>query len=159
MGIQEMLLHFHPVFALFVIPVLMLMALLALPCIDYHVNTAGVWFASTKGRRMALIAGLAALVGTPLAILADEYLIEVAARLPTIPTWVTNGLAPFALLLAAVAAFYVFMKRKYAASNTEAVQTLFVLLVTAFVVLTITGIGFRGTNMKLVWPWDIGTPG
>jgi len=159
MGIQEMLLHFHPLFALFVIPVLMLVALLALPYINYHVDTAGVWFASTRGRGMALIAGLAALLGTPLAVLADEYLIEVAARLPTIPTWVTNGLAPFALLLAAVAAFYVFMKRKYAASNTEAVQTVFVFLVVAFVVLTVTGIWLRGTGMKLVWPWDIGTPG
>ncbi len=94
MGIQEMLLHFHPIFALFVIPVLMLIALLALPYINYELNTAGVWFASTKGRRMALIAGLAALIGTPLGILADEYLIEVAARLPAVPTWITNGLVP-----------------------------------------------------------------
>ena len=66
MGIQEMLLHFHPLFALFVIPALMLVALLALPYINYQVNTAGVWFASTKGRRMAFVAGLTALIGTPL---------------------------------------------------------------------------------------------
>jgi quinol-cytochrome oxidoreductase complex cytochrome b subunit len=159
MGIQEMLLHFHPLFALFIIPVLMLFALLALPYINFQVNTAGVWFATTKGRGMALIAGLAALMGAPLAILADEYLIEVAARLPTIPTWLTNGLVPLALLLAAIAVFYVFIKRKYAASNTEAVQMVFVLLLVAFLVLTVTGIWFRGTGMKLVWPWNIGTPG
>jgi quinol-cytochrome oxidoreductase complex cytochrome b subunit len=66
MGIQEMLLHFHPVFALFVIPALMLVALLALPYLDYQVNTAGIWFASEKGRQMAFIAALAALIGTPL---------------------------------------------------------------------------------------------
>jgi len=159
MGIQEMLLHFHPLFALFIIPVLMLFALLALPYINFQVNTAGVWFASTKGRGMALIAGLAALMGAPLAILADEYLIEVAARLPTIPTWLTNGLVPLALLLAAIAVFYVFIKRKYAASNAEAVQMVFVLLLVAFLVLTVTGIWFRGTGMKLVWPWNTGTPG
>jgi quinol-cytochrome oxidoreductase complex cytochrome b subunit len=157
MGIQEMLLHFHPVFALFVIPTLMLVALLALPYVDYQVNTAGVWFASTKGRSMASIAGVAALIGTPLAVLSDEYLIEIAARLPAIPTWITNGLAPFILLLAAIAVFYVFMQRKYAASNTEAVQMVFVLLLVAFVVLTITGIWFRGTGMKLVWPWNMAT--
>jgi len=159
MGIQEILLHFHPLFALFVVPALMLIALLTLPYINFELNTAGVWFASTKGRGMALIAGLAALIGTPLAILADEYLIEVAARLPTIPAWLTNGLVPLAVLLVATAVFYVFMRRKYAASNTEAVQMVFVLLLVAFVVLTITGIGFRGTGMKLVWPWAIGTPG
>jgi quinol-cytochrome oxidoreductase complex cytochrome b subunit len=154
MGIQEMLLHYHPLFALFVIPALMLIALLALPYIDYQLNTAGVWFASRKGRRMASVAALSALIGTPLGIVGDEYLIEVAARMPAIPTWVTNGLVPFALLLAAIAAFYFFMKRKYAASNTEAVQMVFVLLLVALLVLTVTGIWFRGTGMKLVWPWN-----
>jgi quinol-cytochrome oxidoreductase complex cytochrome b subunit len=157
MGIQEMLLHFHPIFALFVIPVLMLIALLALPYINYELNTAGVWFASTKGRRMAFMAGLAALVGTPLGILADEYLIEVAARLPAVPTWITNGLVPLAVISAVIAAFYVFMQRKYAASNTETVQMVFVLLLVAFVVLTVTGIWFRGTGMRLLWPWNIGS--
>ena len=159
MGIQEMLLHFHPLFALFVIPALMLMALLAFPYIDYELNTAGVWFASTRGRGTALIAGLAALIGTPLAVLADEYLIDVAARLPAIPTWITNGLVPLVVLLAAMAAFYVLVKRKYAAANTEAVQMLFVLLLVAFLILTITGIWFRGTGMKLVWPWNMTVPG
>jgi quinol-cytochrome oxidoreductase complex cytochrome b subunit len=159
MGIQEMLLHFHPLFALFVIPALMLVALIALPYINYQVNTAGVWFASRKGRKMAFLAAVAAVIGTPLGIVADEYLLEVAARLPTIPTWITNGLVPFALLLATIAAFYIFMQRRNAASNTEAVQMVFVLLLVAFVVLTITGIWFRGTGMKLVWPWNIGTPG
>ena len=156
MGIQEMLLHFHPIFALFVIPALMLIALLALPYINYELNTAGVWFASTKGRRMALIAGVAAVIGTPLGILADEYLIEVAARLPAIPTWITNGLVPLAVLSAVIVAFYVFMQRKFAAGNTEAVQMVFVLVVAAFLVLTVTGIWFRGTGMKLVWPWNMG---
>ena len=33
----------------------------------------------------------------------------------------------------------------------------FVLVLVAFLVLTITGIWFRGTGMKLVWPWNIGT--
>jgi hypothetical protein len=152
MGIQEMLLHFHPLFALFVIPALILIALFALPYIDYELNTAGVWFASIMGRRMALIAGLAAPIGTPLAILADEYLIEVAARLPAIPTWITNGLVPFVILLAVLSAFYGLIKRKYGASNTEAVQMVFVLLLVAFLVLTVTGIWFRGEGMKLVWP-------
>jgi quinol-cytochrome oxidoreductase complex cytochrome b subunit len=159
MGIQEMLLHFHPLFALFVIPALMLIALLALPYIDYQANTAGVWFASTKARNMAFVAAVTALIGTPLGIVADEYLIEVAARLPTIPAWITNGLVPFALLLAAVGAFYLFMQRKYASSNTEAVQMVFVLLLVTFLVLTATGIWFRGAGMKLVWPWNIGTRG
>jgi hypothetical protein len=48
------------------------------------------------------------------------------------------------------------MKKKYAASSNELVQTVFILLVTVFIVLTITGIWFRGEGMALVWPLDIG---
>jgi hypothetical protein len=44
------------------------------------------------------------------------------------------------------------MQRKFAASNSEAVQMVFVLLLVAFLVLTVTGIWFRGEGMKLVWP-------
>jgi quinol-cytochrome oxidoreductase complex cytochrome b subunit len=153
MGIQEMLLHFHPLFALFFIPALMLIALRALPYLNYDLNTAGMWFASAKGRRMACVAGLVAFIGTPFAPLADEYLIEVAGRQPTFPTWITNGLVPLAAGLAAVVACYVFLKRKYAAGNTEAVQVVFVIFLVAFLVLTVTGIWFRGEGMKLVWPW------
>jgi len=51
------------------------------------------------------------------------------------------------------------VKRKYGAANTEAVQMLFVLLLVAFLVLTVTGIWFRGMGMKLVWPWDMTGPG
>jgi len=76
--------------------------------------------------------------------------------LPAIPTWITNGLVPLAVLSAVIVAFYVFMQRKFAAGNTEAVQMVFVLVVAAFLVLTVTGIWFRGTGMKLVWPWNMG---
>jgi len=153
MGLQEMLLHFHPTFALFILPSLMLIALFALPYLDYELNTAGVWFASTKGRSMAWVAGVAALAVTPMAVLADESLIEVAVRLPAIPAWIANGLVPLAVLVAVPATFYVLVKRKYGACNTEAVQALFVLLLVAFLVLTFTGIWFRGEGMKLIWPW------
>jgi quinol-cytochrome oxidoreductase complex cytochrome b subunit len=154
MGIQEMLLHFHPLFALFIIPALMLISLFAVPYINYQVDSAGVWFASVKGRSMASVAALAALLGTPIGIVADEFLIEIAVGLPS---WLTDGLLPFALLLAAIGTLYVCMQRKFAASNTEAVQMVFVLLLVAFLVLTVTGIWFRGEGMKLVWPWTNGT--
>jgi len=41
-GIQEMLMHFHPFFSLFIIPVLILIALISLPYIDDESSTAGV---------------------------------------------------------------------------------------------------------------------
>jgi quinol-cytochrome oxidoreductase complex cytochrome b subunit len=63
-GIQELLRHFHPLFGLFIIPVLMLIALFGVPYFNYQRKTAGVWFASLKGRRMAVVAALVAIIVT-----------------------------------------------------------------------------------------------
>jgi quinol-cytochrome oxidoreductase complex cytochrome b subunit len=155
-GIQEMLMHFHPLFSLFIIPVLMAIALLIIPYIDYQSNTAGVWFASFKGRSMALVATLAAIIVTLVGILVDEYIIDLAAWLPNLPPLVSNGLIPFALLLTGIIAFYVFIKRKFSAGNNETIQAIFVFFVVAFLIMTAAGIWFRGTGMRLMWPWGEG---
>jgi quinol-cytochrome oxidoreductase complex cytochrome b subunit len=156
-GIQEMLLHFHPLFALFIIPLLMIIALAGLPYYGYRTNTAGVWFASETGRQTALVAALAAAFVTPLGILADEYVIEFGAWMPGLPTSISNGLIPVGLILAGVAGFYATMKRRYSATTNEAIQMLFAFFVVAFIILTVAGIWFRGPGMKLVWPWEVGT--
>ena len=151
-GIQELLLHFHPLFALFIIPVFILVALVSIPYLNYQTNTAGIWFASLKGRSMAVVAALVAIIITPIGIVADEYVIDLAAWMPTIPVEISNGLIPFALMLTATILFYKVMKRKFSSNNNEALQSVFVLLVVAFFILTITGIWFRGLNMKLSLP-------
>ncbi|NQT70357.1 MAG: cytochrome b N-terminal domain-containing protein [Desulfobacteraceae bacterium] len=151
-GIQEMLMHFHPLFAFLIIPVLIIVALLSLPYIDYQSHTAGVWFTSFKGRRTALIAALAATIATPLGILADEYIIDFGAWMHGVPASISNGLIPFTLVLTAIAGFYILIKRRYSLTNNEAIQAIFVLFLTAFLILTVTGIWFRGPGMRLIWP-------
>jgi quinol-cytochrome oxidoreductase complex cytochrome b subunit len=151
-GIQEMLLHFHPAFAVFVIPVLLLGAFLFLPYIHYGETTGGVWFGSQNGRRTATIAAFAATLLTPLVIILDEYVVDFPAWLSGLPLAVSNGLVPAAILLVVVAALYVLMRRAFSASRLEAVQALFVFLVVSFVLLTMTCVWFRGEGMKLLWP-------
>ncbi len=154
-GIQELLLHFHPLFALFIIPILMMIVLFSIPYINYQTNTAGVWFASLKGRNMAISSALVAIVVTPLGIVADEFVIDFVAWLPDIPGEISNGLMPFALMLTATILFYKVVKKKFSSNSNEALQSVFVLLVVAFIILTITGIWFRGQGMALIWPWEI----
>jgi hypothetical protein len=151
-GIQELLLHFHPLFALFIIPAFMLIALISIPYINYQTATAGVWFGSYRGRHMAAVAALTAVIITPIGIVADEFVIDFAAWLPNIPGEISNGLIPFALMLTATFLFYMVMKNKFKSNNNETLQSVFVLLVVAFIILTITGIWFRGLNMKLSLP-------
>ena len=73
MGLQELLMHFHPVFAVLVIPLLIVAGLLLIPCINYQEETSGVWFCSAKGRKMALVAVVVATAATVAAVLLDEF--------------------------------------------------------------------------------------
>ncbi len=152
-GLQELLLHFHPLFAVFVIPVTIIGLLFFLPYLRYDADTAGVWFASYRGRKMAVIAAAIALIITPPGIVADEFGIDFAAWMPAISSTISNGLLPAVLILVGIIGFYLLMKQGFHANNNEAVQAVFVLLLTAFLILTVTGIWFRGKEMALVWPW------
>jgi quinol-cytochrome oxidoreductase complex cytochrome b subunit len=153
-GLQELLMHLHPTFAVFVIPLLAIAALMLLPYVNYQADTRGVWFASHTGRRMALIAGVAALVITPLAIILDEFVISGGTFSAMASPLITQGLIPTMLLTAAVAGSYMIMRRRYSASNNEAIQSVFILLVGALVVMIVVGVWFRGTGMELVLPWN-----
>ncbi len=150
-GIQELLMHFHASFAILVIPLMTLIALVIIPYLNYDADTAGIWFASRRGSRMALVAIIATALITAAIILVDEYLVE-TAWIPRLPLFIGNGIVPVGLIIAVVSVYYFLVRRKYAASINEAVQTIFVVFVTAFIVLTVTGIWFRGTWMHLAWP-------
>lgn len=156
MGFQEVLLHFHPLTALFVIPVLMLAGLISLLYIRFTSSTIGVWFGSHTGRRMARVAALTGLIITPAAICADEYWLDFTSWMPGLSPALSNGLIPLVMVLSVCTGFFVWMKRRYGADRNEIVQTIFVFSVTVFVILTITGVWFRGSGMALSWPWAAG---
>ena len=151
-GLQELLLHLHPLFSVFIIPLVLFIALIGIPYLKYDTNTEGVWFASVKGRRMAMIAGLIAIVAAPLGILTDEYLIDFAVALSGIPNFFGNGLIPFTFIFCGCAGFYILLKHRYSATNNEAIQALFVFILVIFLILTVAGTWFRGPGMKLAWP-------
>ena len=153
MGFQEILLHFHPLTALCLIPALMIIGLVNIPYIHYPNGTAGVWFASSKGRRMSCVAAVAALILTPIGILADDYVVNFAAWMPGLSPAISSGLAPLAIGLSGFYGFYLLLKRRFSANKNEAIQVIFVFFVTAFIILTITGIWFRGPGMALCRPW------
>ena len=143
--------HFHPLFAVFVIPLAVTAALLILPYLGLSEEPAGVWFVSAKGRRIARHATTAALVLTPLWIGIDSLVSGFVGQ--ALPAWISGGLAPFALLAGFFCAWYLAMRMKGGASRSEAVQGVFVFLVIALVVLTAAGLWFRGEGMALRWPW------
>jgi len=151
MGLQELLLHFHPVFAVVVIPLCAAAGLLMLAYTEYDEDPSGIWFASDRGRRLATRAATGALALTPALVMVDEWLLDLPGVLPWLPAMVSNGFLPFGVLAAGAWMGYHRLRRKHEATKVEAVQTGFVFLTTAFVVLTFVGVWFRGPGMALEW--------
>jgi quinol-cytochrome oxidoreductase complex cytochrome b subunit len=152
-GFQELLLHFHPRFALFIIPFVIMTLLVSIPYLHYQTSTSGIWFASVTGRRLSAAAALMAVIATPIGIAASELMGNLATWMPGPPPVVSNGILPAAFTLIGIGAFSWLVKKKYTANMNESIQAGFVLLTVAFILLTITGIWFRGRGMALVWPW------
>lgn len=151
-GIQELLLHLHPAVAVCAIPFLIGIGLVSIPYMPYDGDTGGIWFSSRLGRRTAVAAAVFGSVGTILLIAFGEWLSAHDIR-TGISSLIGSGLMPVALLLVAMAAYYSLLRRRYAANRNEAVQAVFVMLVAAYGVLTITSVWFRGEGMTLRLPW------
>ncbi len=151
LGFQELLLHFHPVIAVVLIPLALAVFFAALPYIRYRENLSGVWMMSAVGRRAGIAAVVTGFVVTPVLIVADE--------LRPAPVDLSSGLSgilPVVAVLAVIAVFVFVLQRRLALPKEETVQALVILMLAAMVVLTVVGVWFRGAGMSLAWPWEIG---
>lgn len=155
LGFQELLIHFDAVFAVLVIPLVVCAGLIAIPYLPYDADQSGDWFLTPRGGRTAFIAALVALISVPAWVWLDEQIVGSGGWLPDATSVISSGLIPFAILFLGVFVFYMVVRKHLNATRNEAVQSVFVLLLVAFAVLTITGVWFRGAGMALGWPWEI----
>jgi hypothetical protein len=149
-GFQELQLHFHPLIAVVIIPLLVALALLAIPYLRYDRELTGPWFLTETGRKTAIIAAALGLGLTPMLIFLDEAMLQPEAGLPSL---FGRGLLPLLLVGAAVFGFRALLMKKFGATTPEVVQAIFMLFLAVIVILTVTGVWFRGPGMALVWPW------
>jgi quinol-cytochrome oxidoreductase complex cytochrome b subunit len=155
MGLQELLLHFHPLVAAVVIPVLALGGLFLLPFFDIELQSVGVYFRSWRGRYLSMLSLGTGLTAVPAWVLLDEYVLKWTEWLPGWPTLLTNGLVPLAVVLLGLVGLDEFIQRTFRADREERILFMFIFLLTALVVLTTIGVFFRGAGMALVWPWEL----
>ncbi len=153
LGVQELLLHFHPLFAAVIIPAFFIVISFLLPYLKSDLQIPGVWFISGKGRQMGKVSAIAACIFTPLSIAADEFLINFTSWFPGLPSGISNGLIPFIIVTAGLYGFYAIMQKRYNASKAETMQALIIFIVVSFLIMTSAGIWFRGEGMSLVLPW------
>jgi quinol-cytochrome oxidoreductase complex cytochrome b subunit len=157
MGLQELLLHMHPLAAITLVSVILALIFLT-PLIDRKSSDIGIYFRSKHGRWAAVVGLLLGINLTPLVVLADEYWIDLTDLFAFKSTAIANGVIPVALALAVLALIYVFLRLYLSwegrrADHSEAMLGVFVFVATSLVVLTIIGMFFRGENMALVLPF------
>jgi quinol-cytochrome oxidoreductase complex cytochrome b subunit len=152
LGFQELLLHLHPVFAVFVWPLLGAAALMLVPFWRESALPAGVWFGTERGRKLLIWTASAGALATLCLILGDNLLLH-SGEVAAVNTLVTRGLLPTVLLVALLAGLYFILVKKMNYSRAEAVTAGIVLVFVALMVCTVIGIWFRGPEMALVWHW------
>jgi len=153
-GIQELLIHFHPVFAVIVIPGLALLSMALLPYLGLKPDSEGVWFASRRGPRLVAAGAASGAVLTTLTILTREWWLDLPKWLPGWPSILRDGLLPFVLTILVVWLVTFVARRRANANDAETVLTVFTFLAASLVVATIVCVWFRGPGMVLCWPWS-----
>ena len=151
MGFQELLLHFHPLFAVVLLPAACALSLAAVAYLEYDEDPSGIWFASERGRTLAKAAAVASLAFVAFLVVLDEWVLDLPALLPWLPDVVSNGVFPVGVLSLGLWIAYRWLRTTGSATKSEAVQTMFVFLSVAFLVLTFVGVWFRGPGMSLTW--------
>ncbi|MGB3924125.1 MAG: cytochrome b N-terminal domain-containing protein [Bacteroidales bacterium] len=155
MGLQELLIHFHPLFAVFVLPVTVLAAVVWMPYVKSTDKNQGIWFLSHAGIRAAKMSAITGALCTIIFIAISGILPDSEVLLPGVPPILTTGLVPFLIMAATMWLFMKYLKRRWSLNRPEMIQSVIVLLVVSYAVLTVTGIFFSGEGMNLVWPWNL----
>jgi len=155
LGLQELILHFHPLFGAVVIPGGAMLLLVLLPFYDYRTGSEGIYFRSRSGRALVFLGVNLGLVLTPIWIILDEYVLKWSAWLPDWSTLITTGVIPSAVLHTGLALIDIVLHRLLRTDTEERVLFWMTFFFTALIVLTITGIFFRGPGMGLYLPWNM----
>ena len=85
----------------------------------------------------------------------NQYILKFEILLSPLPAFVSNGIVPLLILFLLLTVFYRFYLKPIKLNKEELVQAAFVFILTAFIILTLTGIFFRGKDMELTFPWNI----
>jgi quinol-cytochrome oxidoreductase complex cytochrome b subunit len=153
LGVQELIVHIHPYFSVFLIPTLLLAASVYFPYLKGKPFNQGVWFSSATARKTMIRTLIFACLFIPAWIFADEFILDFNHWMPGIPAWISEGIFPFVLFSALVylAGRYILKNNRLAVN--ELIMNAFVFIGSAYVILMITGIFFRGPGMELALPY------
>lgn len=148
MGLQELLLHLHPIFAIVIVPLLMLALLALLPFIQRAELEPGTWCGGKRGRWTAAISVAAGLLAAAIMVVVDELIFKNSASIHVLTPWLKRGLAPLLSLIFLFWLVYRLLRLKDVPAS-ESIMAVVLTCVGIVCGLTLIGVWFRGPGMAL----------
>jgi quinol-cytochrome oxidoreductase complex cytochrome b subunit len=145
LGVQE-LVSYSAFTGGIVIPLALLTGLFLIPALDREDRLPGIWFSGRQGFRIFLYSMVFALPATIGAVALSPF----TAQLFRGNTILTILLNPGMFLAVVFAVWALLIGRTYHSPRFSAIA-LFTVSATGFVVLTITGLWFRGPDWQFIW--------
>ncbi len=150
-GLQELLLHMDPFLAGILLPAGLILVLLVIPYFDRSKQGVGVWFASPKGKKMALFSAGYSVVLIVGLVLFDEFIrVKSLVSNPIFASWVI----PIGVMAGLMVLLYILAIRMRA-TGRETLVGFYSAFFSTYFVLTLIGTFFRGHGMNLIWPWEL----
>lgn len=149
MGIQELLIHVHPLVATLIIPTILVIFFSYIPQLQIDKDRVGVWFYSKKGKKIILLTLVFTVLLTLLLIIIFAYFLDISKL--DFPLWISTGLIPLLLYLIPFLGFMLYLRLGMKANRVELVLAAATLIFTSYLVMMIVGICFRGAGMLLIF--------
>lgn len=149
MGLQELLLHLHPFYAICIVPTAITAGFMMLPFIKDASVPGGVWFGGRKGFKTALVSLCAGFIVTMIAVIGDEIITDSTISQATL---IGRGIVPTVIYGLLLAGTYYFLKKRTNGERPDAVMGVVMFVCGSILSLTATGIWLRGPEMVLMFP-------
>ncbi len=161
LNLQELLLHMDKGLAGVVVPTVWLVFMAAIPYIDRSREGVGIWFTSSKGKRVTVFATIYAtlitfgLIQLDYVLKKNGYIEFASANFPGGKQLFPDYIIPITTMLALSFLLVFIVKRLYAATTREWMMAVYTGFVCVYLVLTVVGTSMRGPGMDLYAPWAL----
>ncbi|MGQ1889172.1 cytochrome b N-terminal domain-containing protein [Thermophagus sp. OGC60D27] len=151
MGFQELLMHVHPLFSSFIIPLSVVTFFAAIPFFNYQQLKPGQWFYSEKGIKITLTSGLFSFIFTFVFIILSDKVFDFTHWLEAWPIIISTGVIPTILYWLPVCCFMIFLGKKIAASRIEMIIGWVTIILVAYITMMLIGSFLRAEGMQLIF--------
>ena len=161
LNLQELLLHMDKGLAGVIVPTIWIVFMMGIPYIDRSREGVGIWFTSTRGKRVAYFAAVYATLLTFSLIIFDKVLkdngyIQFASdNLPGGKQLFPDYIIPITTMIALSVLLVVLVKVIFKGNTRDWMIAVWTGFVCVYLVLTIVGTSMRGPGMDMYAPWAL----